>query len=517
MAGFFSPSLNFATGIGSFVSGAAKAGSDILAHDRAQDEQLDKIRIAKFADGFKQYEDEQKSYKKEKSAFDYAKSVLGNSKAAELVLNRYRSDPKVDLESLVDSIKQRNPGITDQDQGYASPFEQSGTADLQRRYTNLQQMHGSFTNPKVKTMFTLPDAPASPYAKQADAYFGNTSTQPTQARSPNSNINEITNPTGAPIPLDAPQVAQADNFSGGAPPVSSRTIDVGGKTPSKALITINDAKDFATREAFAQAWAQQHRVPYNQAWTIAQNAMTNDKLHDQRLSEAKARSGNLEPGAREWEKNVADTYKDLAKINDRSVSDLNQLITMIENGHLQTGGPVQGILDSINRMTTPFGFDMSRYTDIPGLKPNSPADADVATKIGTLITTDLVNAAKLAPVSNYESGMMARAAPSVATNPKANLYIALSMRELANRAQSKRELYHKDFSQEKRWNPYVVDARIQEFNRWSIAAPLMPHFDPRVDSPDKIKSIIASVPIGGYYMNAADGVNGLTKKYQEVQ
>lgn len=554
MAGFMSPSLGFASTAGAFITGAAKQANENIEHDRAQEEQLDRIRIARFADSLRQYEDEQKNYKKEKSAYDYALSTTGNKKVAELVLNRYRSDPKVDLETIVENIKSRNEGIGNMDKDYLSPFEQSGTSDLQRKFDRLQQMHGSFRNPNVKGMFNMPEAP-TPYGQMANDYFtpdrsapmaGDNRRTPPITNSPNnvpssaygSPDNPATPSGSGPGGMMTSEEYKAwrertangtkpegsGDFSGGAPGATggvgggtSGPISVGGKQSPKALPSIADAAHYANEEAFARAWADAYRVPLDKAMQIAKGAQTADKIRADKIAEGEARAGQRNPGDVEFQKDVMKQVANLPSLNERSIHDMNQVISMIESGVLKTGGPLQDVLDNINRLFTPMGVNMHTIKSVlpEWAQMNDPPNADVMRKISTQLTTELTAQAKLAPVSNFEIGYMSQAGTNIATSPKANIYIALSMRELGLRMAKRRELVMEGFSMQNKADAYEIYRRLREFDRWSYATPLVPRFDSKVDSPEKIQAVKDSVPVGGYYMNTANnGVEGLVKKLQ---
>lgn len=269
MAGFISPSLNFASTIGAGLGGAARQANQLFAEDRAQSRQDDILNDAwaqRFDTNAKQYQEQKKQLRDESQLRDQLKQAAGgNEYIADSVMSAFRFSKEKDFgKALAQAAELKNQGLSGPND-YKSPFASNQQSDADAAYGNVQNSYNRL-NPRNRGNVTLPDRYGSPQTGAAqDTYSpGAIQAQPiTQPpgmpsqpynnpqRGPSGLINEnndngmygqITKapPVGTSIPLDSPSLGVSNSSNpttqpnpyavlGGTPKTNPIIQDIVGK------------------------------------------------------------------------------------------------------------------------------------------------------------------------------------------------------------------------------------------------------------------------------------------------
>src|SRR6266550_2670414 len=122
MAGFMSGGLGFASGMGSFITGAAAKENQILDQQRKQGREDDLIWQEKFERGMKDYDKEKKDTDTQARMYNTFLSLSkGNKMLADVAMNHVITNPK-GYEDAVQMLTKNAGNQSLNDPGYQSTF-----------------------------------------------------------------------------------------------------------------------------------------------------------------------------------------------------------------------------------------------------------------------------------------------------------------------------------------------------------------------------------------------------------
>lgn len=492
MAGFMSGGLGFSSTVGSLVAGAARQANEVFSEQRQQQRQDDimqnEVWQNKTDNNIKQYNTNKADFSYRERFYNSIKTISGG-------------DPKV--ADYITALVEKHPKLLEDTANLTNYAKSFAAANVKAEPDYQSQYLGSLQNEAANSFgYTKNSVDRMPEKYRNRA--GEISPWQVGQQTATSSL-----PAG---PVTGSGVTSPSVPSVASAPGTSPIVEMSSNKP-KTLLTANDAKDYENEDAFSAALRDRGQSP-----NIAKGAMTADKLHTQKLDQAAAGKALIPPpGSSAYEAELGKQYGKTDTTDYTKLSqDVNTFISLAENGQLKTGG-IQPMLDAINSVSTPLGIDFSKYLAISGLTPNSPMNSDVAKKTITMLQADVVAAQHFARVTNFEYGTLGNAVIQMGTNMKANIFVGVMLKGMAERAmQASREASEKAMeidprTGDLRLNVYKKNQAAQQWLTEHANIPVVPQIDTKTMNQDQIHSTLRALGPNKYYIDISKGLEGLNK------
>lgn len=524
MAGFFSPGLGFASGVGAFIGGAAQEGNRLINEQRAQDRQDDIIWMNKFERGLSEYNKDKKSADQQAQMYNsFLQLSGGNKQLADVAMNHVLMNPK-GYEDAVQMITTQKNNPQYNNNSYQSNF--NPYSGLNEKYQNLDQMRQG-VRPQAQRFMQMPDQPQgmpgsnySPQVQPGQPQMVSTQGQPQMPPGGDNaaSVQYTNGPNGEPV-RDVTRTAGGPDQMVGQPqgpqaqPIPTQMPSGQPQAPQGNVYPAQPGQGLYGAATKPMTQYQQQELQLHQdanklrqqelQWRMSQKPSSPQEAADIAIASAAAKTYLDDPkqGLQARHNQLPDYQSQL--------NDINGIMSMINQVNGLKADALQEGIGNLNRFTTAaLGLDLSKF----GVS-NKVEDVNLIKKEIANAMIDRLKTLHFGRITNYTESIVKQGMPSLSNDPNTNAKIALAIKSTIESAVKGTQVEYQTAFGTPSGNPTMQsvgaarkakDDYISNYMKQNEGAPWL---QMKVDDPNKLP-MLAKLEPGTWFENAEKGGNG---------